>query len=186
MRYLITLLLFLTTAVQADPERYALDPARSEVGFTYIFSGDPVQGTMPVLEATLLIDLERIERSEVSVTLDPARADGGFAFAGQALRSASVLDVAAHPTIRFRSTAISGDLNGATLRGLLTVRGVTQEVELRGQLLRQAGTAATERDRLAIRLTGAIDRRAFGATGYPGFVGPRIDLRILAQINRVE
>ncbi len=186
MRCLIAIILLLGAMVEAAPERYALDPARSQVGFTYTFSGDPVEGSMPVTAATLVIDLERIDRSQVSVTLDPGRADAGFAFASQALRSGSVLDVARHPSIRFQSTAIAGDLNGAVLRGNLTVRGVTQEVALRGTLLRQAGTAVTERDRLAILLTGAIDRRAFGATGYPGFVGPRIDLRILAEINRVD
>lgn len=39
-------------------------------------------------------------------------------------------------------------------------------------------------DRLTVLLTGAIDRREFGADGYPAYVGPGIALRIVARIEK--
>ncbi|MFQ6548686.1 YceI family protein [Aestuariibius sp. 2305UL40-4] len=170
----------------ADPERYALDAGQSTVGFTYDFTGREVQGQMPVADADLLIDLDRVSASRVAVSLDPSKADGGFAFASQALRSAQVLDAARHPRITFQSTSITGDLSGARVTGNLTVRGVTRPVTLNAALYRQQGTAAGERDRLSIILTGAVDRTAFGASGYPGYVGPVIDITILARVDRVR
>ena len=186
VRLLAILWCVLGASAWADPERYALDAARSTVGFTYDFTGQEVQGRMPVADADLLIDLDRVSASRVAVSLDPSRADGGFTFASQALRSAQVLDTARYPRITFRSTSITGNLSAARVTGDLTVRGVTRPVTLDAALYRQPGTEAGERDRLSILLTGAVDRNAFGASGYPGYVGPVIDITILARIDRVR
>ena len=177
-------LLSIATGLHAAPERYQLDMSQSDVAFTYIFEGAEKQGQMPVHSADMLIDLDNVSASKVTVTLRADAARAGFLFATEAMKGPQVLNTARHPTIRFQSTRFNGDLSGATVNGNLTVRGVTRPVTLKAELYRQRGTEATDRSKLTVLLTGQIDRNAFGADGYPGFVGPTIGLRILARITR--
>lgn len=171
-------------AASASPEAFRLDTARSSVGFTYRFMGGDTRGTMPVRSAEMAIDLRDIGASRVNVTLDPTRAKAGFVFATQAMTGPRVLDTARHPEITFRSTRITGTLQDARVTGDLTVRGVTRSVTLKAGLYRQRGTDPADLDNLTVLLTGAIDRRNFGADGYPAYVGPMIALRIVARIER--
>jgi polyisoprenoid-binding protein YceI len=171
-------------AATAAPEAFRLDTERSSVGFTYRFMGGDTRGTMPVGSAEMAIDLRDIGASRVTVTLDPTRAKAGFVFATQAMTGPRVLDTARHPSITFRSTRITGTLQDARVTGDLTVRGVTRSVTLKAGLYRQRGSDPADRDNLTVLLTGAIDRRDFGADGYPAYVGPMIALRIVARIQR--
>ncbi|MGM0660919.1 MAG: YceI family protein [Pseudomonadota bacterium] len=183
-RFLALALCLLTSAAIDAPEAFRLDTARSSVGFTYRFMGRDTLGTMPVKSAGMAIDLRNISASRVDVTLDPTDARAGFLFATQAMKGPRVLDTARHAEITFRSTDITGTLQEARITGDLTVRGVTQPVTLQAGLYRQRGTDPADLDNLTVLLTGAIDRRAFGADGYPAYVGPKIALRIVARIER--
>ena len=178
-------LVLVGTKAQSAPVAYALDAARSVVGFTYRFQSSPTQGTMPVLRADMTLDLDQVPRSQAEVTLDVRNADAGFLFATQTMLGRRVLDAEAHPTIRFVATQFEGDLSGAQVKGALTVRGVTRDVTLQAGLFRQRGTAEGDRSRLSVLLEGQIDRRDFGADGWLGYVDPEIDLRILARLDRV-
>ncbi|NIZ15451.1 YceI family protein [Phaeobacter sp. HF9A] len=178
--------LLFAQGAQAAPAAFRLDAQDSVVGFTYYLGGKATQGQMPVSAAELSLDLENIAASRIDVTLSPDHARAGFVIATEALKSASVLDARHYPDIRFVARRITGTLNGAEVTGDLTLRGVTKPVTLNAQLYRQRGTDVGELDHLAILLTGSLDRMAFGAEGYADLVGPQIDLRILAQVDRVK
>jgi polyisoprenoid-binding protein YceI len=184
MRTLILAFCLLALPALAAPEAYRLNAAQSVVGFTYQFQGNPNQGRMPVKSARIVLDLDNIPRSSVDVTLDARQARAGFIFATQTMKGPNVLYTDAFPEIRFRSTSIAGDLRSATVTGDLTVRDVTRRVTLRAGLYRQSGTRLGDRSRLIVRLTGTISRAAFGAGGFPGYVADRIDLDIIARIER--
>jgi polyisoprenoid-binding protein YceI len=171
-------------SVQAAPVRYELDKVNSAVGFTYYLDDAGTQGTMPVQSADLQLDLRDVSRSRIDVTLNPGRAKAGPFFATEALKGAEVLDVRRHPQIRFVARKITGTIHKATVTGDLTVRGVTKPVSLQAQLFRQVGTEQGDLSKLSVLLTGSLDRRVFGASGYPNLVGPTIDLRILARVDR--
>ena len=171
-------------SVHAAPQAYRLNADRSQVGFSYDLQGNLKTGTMTVQSADMRLDLENIPNSTVSVTLDANSAKAGFFFVTHAMKGPSVLNTAQYPTIQFRSTRVEGSLQGATITGDLTVRGVTRKVMLKAGLFRQQGTAETSRERLTVLLTGAIGRKAFGADGFPEFVGDTIGLRIIAQIEK--
>jgi polyisoprenoid-binding protein YceI len=185
MRRLIALVLslaFLALPAQADPELYRLDKPNSVVAFDYSFSGEPRTGRMAVDNAQITVDLDNVSASRVNVALDVSRADAGFAFATQAMRGPEVLDAARYPQILFRSTEIRGSLQNAAVAGLLTIRDVTRPVTLRAKLGRVPGTAPTARDQLIVYLEGSVSRAAFGATGFAGYVGDTISIRIAARI----
>jgi polyisoprenoid-binding protein YceI len=184
IRFLVLALCLVAGTATPAPEAFRLDTAGSSVGFTYRFMGGDTRGTMPVRSAEMTIDLRDIGASRVTVTLDPTRARAGFVFATEAMTGPRVLDTARHPAITFRSTRITGTLQDARVTGDLTVRGVTRPVTLKAGLYRQHGSDPADLDRLTVLLTGAIDRRDFGADGYPAYVGPMIALRIVARIEK--
>ena len=183
MRLLAFLLIGLSPPALADAVPYLLDRDRSAVAFTYLFSGNPTDGRMPVAAAELLLDLDNVPNSQISVTLDADGARAGFVFATEAMKGTSVLNTRDFPTIAFRTTQITGDLAGARVTGDLTIRGVTRQVTLDAQLFRQRGTIEGDRSRLSVLLTGQVNRNDFGASGWSGYVGPQINLNILARMN---
>ncbi|MFV2052074.1 YceI family protein [Aliiroseovarius sp. YM-037] len=177
-------LILLSATAQAAPVQYNLDRERSSVGFTYSLSGTANQGTMPVADATLMLDLDSLPQSSVRVVLNAQRARAGIVFATEAMRGPSVLDTRRNPFVTFESTRITGDLNRAQVDGMLTLAGTTRPITLTAGLYRQTGTVAGDRSRLSVLLTGQVSRRAFGAGGYPDLVDDRIDLRIIVRIDR--
>ncbi|MEM6739634.1 MAG: YceI family protein [Pseudomonadota bacterium] len=188
VRVVVTLALLLCAGAPASAElrRYALDPAGSEIGFTYQILGDSFNGEIPVSEADILIDFRDVTRTEARVALDARRARAGVVLATQALRGASVLDINRYPTISFASTRTRSDGAGAVMDGNLTVRGVTRPVQLRARFLRPPDSDPDVLDELAILLTGSISRAEFGATGYANLVADQIDLRIRAAIRALN
>ncbi len=183
LRFILFLALWAAPAL-ADPERYTLEVERSVVGFAYAFGDNSGDGTMPVIAAELLIDLDRVQNSEVAVTVDVTRAQTGFILATEALRGPQVLDASQFPVISFRSTRVTRTGDGALIDGEITLRGVTNPITLTAQFYRQEGTLEGDRDRLAIYLTGSVSRTAFGASGFADIVGDQVDLRILAFMRR--
>lgn len=163
---------------------YRLDSAASTVSFNYTMNGQRMVGRMPVIGADILLDLDHPSASRVSAVIDAAHADAGPFFATEAMRDASVLATATWPTIRFDSEKVTENRTGARVTGKLTVRDVTRPVALDAVLYRQRGTEAGDRSKLSILLTGRIDRRDYGAGGYPNIVGPEIGLNILTRIDR--
>jgi polyisoprenoid-binding protein YceI len=182
----LALALFLAGTAAPEPVPYTLDHDRSVVGFGYTIAGQAAHGTMPVAAADVSLDLAVPANSHVSAAIDAAHADAGLLLATQAMKSTTVLDTQHHPTIRFRSTRVIPHGETAEVLGDLTIRGVTRPVTLNAQVYRQRGTAAGERDKLSIHLSGAVSRAAFGATGYPDLVADTITLDILTRVDRVQ
>lgn len=168
---------------RAAPQNYVLDAGGTEVGFTWFFGPDAVSGTMPIRSAQITLDFDNLPASHVDVMLDVAHANAGFPFADQAMRGPQMLDARSYPQISFVSRRIMPSDKGATIEGDMTIRGVTRPATLAAELYRQSGTEPEDRSRLVILLTGRLDRRDFGADGWPDMVGPEVRLRILARIS---
>jgi polyisoprenoid-binding protein YceI len=173
-------------AAQAAPALYALEAEGSSVGFETDFGPDRITGRMPVSRADLTLDFQTIANCKVAVTLDVSSAQASFPFAAQAMKGPKVLDASAYPTITFQSTKVRAAGNGATVEGRITIRGVTQPIVLNARFWRQAGSEAEDLSHLTIRLTGAVKRSLFGATGWSDMVGDEVRLDILARIAKVD
>jgi polyisoprenoid-binding protein YceI len=173
----------LATPALAAPRRYLLDRENSTVAFTYRMNGQALTGRMPLASADIMLDVDNPPNSQVSAEIDASRADAGPFYATEAMKSESVLDTAHYPLIRFRSDRVEGTVQRARVHGLVTIRDVTERFSLDTVLYRQRGTEEGDRSRLSILLTGDIDRRRFGAGGYPAIVDPVIRLQILTRIT---
>ncbi|MGB3315459.1 MAG: YceI family protein [Albidovulum sp.] len=174
----------LIPAAHAAPLSYVLDTEGSAVGFETDFGKTPIRGRMPVTSAELSLDFDHAAASHVTVTLSADNARASFPFATQAMKGNSVLDTGSHPEIRFESTKVRPTDTGASVTGLITIRGVTREVTLDARLYRPDGTTPGHRENLSILLTGKVNRSDFGATGFPDMVGDEVRLKILARIRR--
>ncbi|MGR3433782.1 MAG: YceI family protein [Shimia sp.] len=165
--------------------RYALDTAASVVAFGWTLAGVPYTGRMPILSAELALDLRDLPASTIDVALDATGTRSGFALADPYLKGPVGLASEAHPVIRYRSRGYEGGFEGGTVRGALTLRGVTRPVTKTATIRRQAGSAAGDISRLSVRLGGTVARADFGVVAFPDLVGPTISFDILARIARV-
>lgn len=185
MRWLfVGLAMIWAGAVVAEPVRYNLDRGASEIAFGFDLEGQTLRGQVPVSQADVILDFEALRQSSVDIRFDMRSASAGVFFATEAMRSNSVLAVQAHPTARFQSTSIVRTGTGARLEGQLTLRGVTRPVALDARFFRAVGSNPGDLDRLVLQLNGALDRRAFDATGYANLVGPTVTLNVRVEIAR--
>lgn len=183
-------LLGLPGALLAAPVGYGLIPDQTHVGFRFRLNGIWQRGNMPIADAKISLDPQRLQRTRVAVALNARAARTGLIFATQAMTSRDVLNVARFPTIHFTSRQVvlgpeqrlSG---GAKIHGDLTLRGVTRPVTLMAALHRRIGSDANDLSRLDISLTGELSRAAFGADGYANLVADQVQLDIRAGIQRL-
>jgi len=186
LRLTLALMLMLAPPAVAAPRSYVLEPEDSSVGFETDFGPDRITGTFTVTRADLTVDFDNVANTRVAVTLDTRRATASFPFAAQAMKGPKVLDAETWPEITFLSSAVRRAGDGAEVDGALTIRGVTRPVTLQASLYRQRGTAEGDLSQLTIRLTGAVNRIDYGATGWSDMVGEQVRIDILARIRQAE
>jgi polyisoprenoid-binding protein YceI len=140
---------------------WAIDPIHSSFGFEVKHLGvSTYRGSFPGVEGA-------IETTDGAVTsvAGTARIDSlvtqDVQLTGH-LMSPDFFDQANHPTGTFASTSIVSDGNGKLkVVGTLTLRGVTQPVELAGEL-EGVGPDGYGNTRIGISAAGFIDRTKFG------------------------
>ena len=188
MKWLLGLLVaaVIASSASAAPQAYRFLEEGSSVGFSWFLGSDEIKGHMPVTDADITIDFQRLRNSQVNVTLDVASANAGFPFASQGMKGPKVLWADEFPEIFFESTNVSQDGIGARIEGDLTLRGVTLPVVLSAKLFRPVGTEQGDRRNLFVRMTGSVSRSAFGADGWANLAGDEVILRITAHIELIE
>ena len=111
--------------------QWQIDPTHTSVEFAVRHLGiSTVRGYFTKLSGTIETTGEgRLESMEA--TIDAGSIDTRQEERDAHLRSADFLDAARHPVIVFRSTSVTAQEKGRYLvRGNLTIRGVTQRVNL--------------------------------------------------------
>lgn len=136
----------------------AADVARSRFEFTGAkISGSHVGG-FEVYEASAAWDGKTITSGEVVIDVTSLYTDAER-LTGHML-SEDFFDAEANPQATFRTTSVSGEGNAVNLAGDLTLRGVTQPIEIPAQV-----TLVPEGVKLIA--TFEIDRQRWGVV-YPG------------------
>lgn len=98
----------------------------------------------------------RMEIDAPSITTNNAQRDGH-------LQSPDFFDVAKFPTLTFVSTGVSGDLDDLSIKGNLTIRGVTHPVTLKGEMS-QTVTDPWGNQRTSLAVSGKLSREKWGLT----------------------
>jgi polyisoprenoid-binding protein YceI len=145
------------------PGHWAIDTSHSSVEASVRHLGlSKVRGAFRSFTGGIDV-AERPEDSSVQVSIDAGSVDTREAARDEHLRSQDFLDVAAHPTIDFRSTRVTGTGSRWEVEGDLTIRGATRPVTL------DVRFEGLERDpwggsRAAFSASTELDREAFGLT----------------------
>ena len=162
---------------------WEVDPGHSSVEFRVRHAGVArVRGVFEVFDGAL--DVGPDGSIGARGAIDAASLTTRLHARDEHLRSSDFLDVADHPRIEFGSSEVHVGADGAvTMRGTLTIRGVTREISLEGEL-HGPGRDDEGAERIGLALEGGLDRRDYGLTwnaaveGGGLLVGHRVDLAL--------
>jgi polyisoprenoid-binding protein YceI len=145
---------------------WSIDPVHSTIGFSikHMLIAT-VHGRFGGFRGTIRFGNGRPADAFVEVQIDAASIDTGISKRDAHLRSAGFFDVAAYPTITFRSTRVkpASPLRGDRWRlvGDLTMHGVTLPVELAAELT-GGGPGLWDVDVASFAATATVSRKDFG------------------------
>ena len=113
--------------------------------------GTPIQGKFGTFEAQISFDPASLDQASVNVTIDLASVDTGNAERDTEIKGPVWFDTGNEPKAVFRSNNFAADGDAYRVDGELTIRGVTQQVEMPvtidvdGDTARAAGEIAVNR-----------------------------------------
>ncbi|MFQ5560899.1 MAG: YceI family protein, partial [Nitrospinota bacterium] len=141
---------------------YKIDPAHSHIGFSVkhlVISN--VKGNFKKLNGGFDLDPEN-NISSATLEVDAASINTENEKRDKHLRSSDFLDVSLHPKIvfQFKKTVSRSD-NKYKVLGDITIRGVTKDIELEGELLGKVKDPWGY-ERAGFTGTGKLDRTEFG------------------------
>lgn len=153
----------MTTAIETVTGTYHLDPAHSRIGFVARHAMvTKVRGAFTDFTGTAALDAENPANSRIELTIQTASVETGNGQRDEHLRNGDFFDVAANPQIGFVSTGVEQrDEENYTLRGDLTIKGVTKPVSVDFEF---AGTAVDPfgNTRLGFEGRTVINRKDWG------------------------
>lgn len=143
--------------------RWSVDPAHSEVGFRIRHLVGRVRGRFTEWNGTIVTKDQDWTHGTVNVNVKTRSIDTGNPARDADLRSARFFSVDSFPTMAFESTGIIAEKDKVEIGGLLTIKGKTKHVTLKGAY-RGIGKDEAGRERIAFDGTTVVDRREFGLT----------------------
>jgi polyisoprenoid-binding protein YceI len=176
----------------AAPVAYRIDPTHATAQFKvrHLMVSN-VRGELGEVTGEISFDPVDPTRSTVQARIDATGIDTRNPDRDAHLRSAEFLDVANHPAITFRSTAVRPGAAGAyEVDGELTIRDATRPVTLAVEVSDEVRDPWGNAKR-GIVGTARLDRRAFGLTWNAVMesggivVGETVDVTIEAELVRV-
>ena len=159
------------TQAASEPETFAIDGARSSVGFTVRFLGvHTVRGRFRSVSGSIR-QCPDARRCGVEVNVDIASIDTLIPLRDRHLRSGHYFDATRFPQMSFRARRIERGEQGIVVAGPLTIRDVTREIEVTmARLHAQPNIDGDGRPRIRFRGRFALDRADYGVRGA-GLIG---------------
>ena len=137
---------------------WSLDPVHSTIGFEIDYLVGAFRGQFDEVAATLVDDGETTRLVGSAPVAGIAVKDENLE---AHLQTPDFFDAERHPRLSFESTDIGGSSTDVTVRGEITIKGVTRPVELTGTLTPPAADPYGS-ERLGLRLAAALNRHDFG------------------------
>lgn len=150
-----------TTTTTLTPGSWAIEPSHSEIGFTVRHLGlSKVRGRFNSFSGTVDI-ADQLSDSNIEVLIDLSSVDTNNDQRDGHLRSTDFFDIESHPQMAFTSTGIDASGSEGTIRGTLTINGVSRTVDLDTEFHGVADDAYGTK-RAGFSATGTISRKDFG------------------------
>ena len=138
---------------------WQVDATHSQVGFAVEYMVGTFRGSFTPVEARLDVTDDGEATLAGSAQVDDIRVQDENLNAH--LLSPEFFDAERTPEIRFQSTEIHRSGDDVSTVGELTIKGLTAHVDLRGTIADPI-VDAYGRERIGLRLEGAVDRTSFG------------------------
>jgi polyisoprenoid-binding protein YceI len=170
----------LTAATPVQAEVYAFDKAHSRIMFFVPHEGlSQFLGQFHTFDGEITFDPARPEAGRVNVTIDASSVDMSHQELNERLKGKDFFRVSEHPALTFVSTKVerTGEKTGK-LHGDLTILGITKPVTLDVTLNYTGPHPFYKIPTLGLSATGRIDRKDFGMTYRPEFIGDDITIRL--------
>lgn len=175
------------TTTASPVGRWNVDPTHSHVGFELDYMGGVFRGSFSPVEATFAVDEHGNAQLEGSAHAEAVKVQDENLNAH--LLSPEFFDATRTPVLAFVATDIRRVGDDLVVNGELTVKGTTNPVELRGTI-GEPLTDAYGRERLTLKVTGAVDRTDFGfdwnialPTGEPALSN---EVRLVAELYFIK
>jgi len=176
--------LFAFASATAAPVAYTIDPAHTQVQFSWnhLQFSNPEAGFDDVA-GTLMCDADDVTKSSVDVTMQVASVHSHVALLDEKLKSAEFLDSGHFPKARFVSTRVErlDDAGHLRISGKLTVHGVTQPADLDAHINRTGIYPMIEVPGAGFSASTVIKRSQFGVGAGIPYVGDNLQVRITAE-----
>jgi len=179
------------TAAPAEAVRYRIDPVHATAQFKvrHLMVAN-VRGELGEVTGEVVLDPQDPSRSSVSARIDATGIDTRNPDRDAHLRSADFLDVANHPAVTFRSTAVRSKGGGEhEVQGELTIRGATRPVTLAAEVSDEIKDPWGNVKR-GVFATARLERKAWGLTWNAVMesggivVGDTVEVTIEAELIR--
>jgi len=165
---------------------WSADTVHSSVAFEVTYSGvNTFRGSFSDFSATLTGDTLEGSAKVASVDVKDENLNGH-------LQTPDFFDAQRFPEITFKATHLhKHDDNSVHGEGELTIKGVTQPIEVAGAIAAAPVTDPMGRERLGLRLEATIDRTVFGVswnapnqTGGGNYLAD--DVKLIAELAFVK
>jgi polyisoprenoid-binding protein YceI len=174
------------TLTIAPAGTWRLDPIHSSVGFEVDYLGGTFKGDFREVEATLTVDGDNARLEGIAKVASVDVKDENLS---AHLQSPDFFDAERHPELRFTAEDVDLDGDAATVKGEITIKGVTKRVALAGTVTPPLADYAGN-ERIVIKLTTTVDRTDFGVdwnaplpTGEPALAN---EVRIIGDLYFVK
>jgi polyisoprenoid-binding protein YceI len=155
---------------EVDPTHSALEFVARYAMFTL------VRGRFTSFSGTVVIDPPHHEATQIDVDIDASSVDTAMAVRDAHLLGEEFFDVERHPKLSFRSRGATVLAAGRyTVRGELTIRGITQPVRLVVDVFGRAPDVLGN-PRLGLKATAKVQRAVWGITWNAPVLGGGVAL----------
>jgi len=163
------------------PGTYGIDPVHSQLTFAVSHLGiSTVRGTFDRYSGALFVG-STLADTVISIEAEMASINSGHPVRDEHVQGAEFLDAANHPQMQFRSTAITEDGSGYSMKGDLTIKGTTMPVTLHASYNGAALFPVDGSTHHGFTATGSISRSAFGVSYGVPMVSDEVVLTLDAQ-----
>ncbi|MGI9286341.1 MAG: YceI family protein [Pseudomonadales bacterium] len=169
--------------VSAPSGSYSIDPTHGYINLGYNhmgFSRPTIRVTG--FQADLTFDANKIENSQVNVTMEASSLDSGVEKFNGHLDGDKFFNVAKFPSITFASTSVKDNGDGTlAITGDLTIKGVTKPVTMDATLNKAGLNPVKKIAALGFSANATITRSEWGLGEYAPMVSDAVDISIEAE-----
>ncbi|MDM0105802.1 YceI family protein [Variovorax sp. J22R24] len=170
----------------AGAAEWRMDPANSRLDFAATFEKTPAPGVFKEFDTRLDFDPAKPAGGRLDVTIRVASADMASADINKAIAGAEWFDFARHQQAEFHSTEIrpsTGQAGSYVARGVLTLKGVQQSVEVPFRWSEVPDGATMQGEFTLKRMPFGIGTGEWTATDV---IGPEVAVKFRVRLRKAS